>query len=840
MLTGIDELRQFKIFAELDGADFESIGKISRVQEYETSERLTTEGAPADRLYLFLEGAATVKVRSQDGRQVVIDELGPGEMLGWGAVVEPHVYTASAWTSKPSKVIAVDGKRLRELCESNKQIGYHVAQGVGEVISRRFGQAVGGQGAQAAGRHGVDELRQFKVFAELDAGDLDAMATISEVQEFEAGEQLIAEGALAERLFLFLKGRASVKARTPEGAQALIDEIGPGEVLGWGALMDPHVYVASAWAAEPCELIVVPGTELRELCDANKRIGYQVAKGIGEVMSRRFGQAVAGRGGQAIGGHGLDELRQFNIFEELEPADLEAVVNIAHVQEYETAEELTTEGAPADRLYLFLRGRAAVKVRSQEGRQVLIDELGPGELLGWGAVMEPHVYTASAWTTEPSELIVIPGEDFRQLCATNTHIGYQVLRGIGEVISKRFGRVVAGRSAPAVGGYSMDELRQFKIFAELDMADLETIAQTASLRELQTGEQFMEEGASAENLYLCLKGAAAVKVRSPQGQQVLIDELGPGQMVGWGAVMEPHVYAASVWASEPCELIVIPGKELREVCEANKRIGYQVVKGVGEVMSRRFGQTVSGHGVGELHGFKLFTGLDLADLDSISRIAHVQEFETGEELLTEGAPAEQLYLILKGRMVVKVRSPEGREVVIDELGPGEMLGWAAVMEPNVYTASAWTTEPSELIVIPSDRLRVLCDENQHIGYQVGKGVGEVIARRFGRAIGAHGDLRQKDLRAFGGEERVIWDNGEMQLTTEAVLIGMGTDSPEVIPLETIFDVEVRDDCLFFHVHGGDACSPAVDDPEHLAALTRDAMLRTRYAHRRRSYYLASQ
>ena len=38
-------------------------------------------------------------------------------------------------------------------------------------------------------------------------------------------------------------------------------------------------------------------------------------------------------------------------------------------------------------------------------------------------------------------------------------------------------------------------------------------------------------------------------------------------------------------------------------------------------------------------------------------------------------------------------------VVIDELGPGEVLGWAAVMEPHVYTASAWTTEPSELIVV---------------------------------------------------------------------------------------------------------------------------------------------
>ena len=162
-----------------------------------------------------------------------------------------------------------------------------------------------------------------------------------------------------------------------------------------------------------------------------------------------------------------------------------------------------------------------------------------------------------------------------------------------------------------------------------------------------------------------------------------------------------------------------------------------------------------------------------------------------------------------------------------------------MMEPNVYTASAWTTEPSELIIIPADRLRGLCESNKRMGYQVGRGIGEVIARRFGQAIGARGDLREKDLRAFGGEERVVWDNGELQLTTEAVLIGMDSDSPDVIPLETVFDVEVREGCVVFHVHGGDVVSPPVDDPERLAALTHDAMLRTRYAHRRRGYYLTS-
>jgi CRP/FNR family cyclic AMP-dependent transcriptional regulator len=679
---------------------------------------------------------------------------------------------------------------------------------------------------------GSDELRQFKIFAELDEADFEPIGRIAHVRAFETGEKLTTEGAPADQLYLFLKGKAAVKVRSPEGQQVLIDELGPGELLGWGAVVEPHVYTASAWTSKPSEVIVVNGKRLRELCEEDKRMGYRVARGVGEVISRRFGQAVGGRGGPAVGGHGIDELRQFKIFAELDLADLDAMAQIAHVQEFESGEQLITEGAPAEQLYLFLEGKAAVKVRSPEGQQVLIDELGPGELLGWGAVMEPHVYAGSAWTTEPSAVIVVPGKDLRELCGANEHIGYQVARGVGEVISRRFGRVVPGRGGPAVGGHGIDELRQFKIFAELDLADLDAMVQIAHVQEFESGEQLITEGAAADRLYLFLKGRAAVKVRSPEGQQVLIDELGPGELLGWGAVMKPHVYAASAWTTEPSEVIVVLGKDLRELCEANEHVGYQVARGVGEVISRRFGETVGGHGIAELHQFKILAELDVADLDSIARIAHVQEFESDEELTTEGATADRLYLFLKGKAAVKVRSPEGREVLIDEVGPGEVLGWSAVMEPFVYTASAWTTEPCEVIVVPGKDLRELCEANKRMGYQVVKGIGEVISRRFGQAIGGLADLREKDLRAFSGAERVTWDNGELQLTSDAVLIGMGGDSPDVIPLETVFDVEVQGGCVVFHVHGGDVCSPPLEDPKQLAALVHDAMLRTRYAHRR--------
>jgi CRP-like cAMP-binding protein len=265
-------------------------------------------------------------------------------------------------------------------------------------------------------------------------------------------------------------------------------------------------------------------------------------------------------------------------------------------------------------------------------------------------------------------------------------------------------------------------------------------------------------------------------------------------------------------------------------------MGYSVFRSIGEVMSARLGQAVRGRGIDELHRFKILRDLDFGELDAIGRISRVREFRKDDQLTAEGAPADALYLFLEGRAKVRVRDPEGRQVLIDEIGPGDVLGWSAVMDPYVYTASAWAAEPSQAIVVDGAQLRDLCAADKHLGYQISKGIGEVISRRFGRVVGVRGDLRAKDMRALDGAERVIWDNGELQLTTEAVLIGMATDSPDVIPLEALEGVDVVEGQVVFRMHSGDAWSPRLEGAEQLAELTRDEMRRARYAQRRKDYY----
>jgi CRP-like cAMP-binding protein len=74
---------------------------------------------------------------------------------------------------------------------------------------------------------------------------------------------------------------------------------------------------------------------------------------------------------------------------------------------------------------------------------VAVDDVGPGQIVGWSALTGPYVYTASTVTAEKSSLIVINGNKLRQIFEVNNHIGYRVLKGIGYIVARRMAAIEA-------------------------------------------------------------------------------------------------------------------------------------------------------------------------------------------------------------------------------------------------------------------------------------------------------------------------------------------------------------------------------------------------------------
>lgn len=120
-------------------------------------------------------------------------------------------------------------------------------------------------------------------------------------------------------------------------------------------------------------------------------------------------------------------------------------------------------------------------------------------------------------------------------------------------------------------------------------------------------------------------------------------------------------------------------------------------------------------------------------------------------------------------------------------------------------------------------------------YNCGTENGDVerFCHRCGAKLGRLSDLQQSAIQAGVGQERVLWQQGDVQLTTEAVLIGMDSDAPDVVPLETIYEVVVEERCLVLRVKTGEDKNCFLETPEELAALINDQMFRVRLAHERK-------
>jgi CRP/FNR family cyclic AMP-dependent transcriptional regulator len=76
--------------------------------------------------------------------------------------------------------------------------------------------------------------------------------------------------------------------------------------------------------------------------------------------------------------------------------------------------------------------------------------------------------------------------------------------------------------------------------------------------------------------------------------------------------------------------------------------------------------------------------------------------EKGQILFLESDPAESVYVVLSGRIAILLNSPDGRELVIDELRAGEVLGELGALTGKARSAGAMARADTEILAIPRE------------------------------------------------------------------------------------------------------------------------------------------
>jgi CRP-like cAMP-binding protein len=126
----------------------------------------------------------------------------------------------------------------------------------------------------------------------LRAQDVGSLAAVAMAVEFAPGDVILREGDPANRFYLIRTGAVALEAEVPDRGRVLIQTLGPGDVLGWSWLFPPYHWHWDARALERTTAVFFYGTRLREECESNPQLGYELTKRMTHALIHRLQAAV--------------------------------------------------------------------------------------------------------------------------------------------------------------------------------------------------------------------------------------------------------------------------------------------------------------------------------------------------------------------------------------------------------------------------------------------------------------------------------------------------------------------------------------------------------------------
>jgi CRP-like cAMP-binding protein len=96
-------------------------------------------------------------------------------------------------------------------------------------------------------------------------------------------------------------------------------------------------------------------------------------------------------------------------------------------------------------------------------------------------------------------------------------------------------------------------------------------------------------------------------------------------------------------------------------------------------------------------GMQIFHGLPAEQLEKIADTALDQTFQKGQTVFTEGQEAAGFYVVVSGQIKIFKLSPEGKELILHFVAPGECFAEVPVFSGGRFPANAEAMEKSRLL-----------------------------------------------------------------------------------------------------------------------------------------------
>jgi len=249
-------LLQSGLFARLSAEAFRDVVTELALVELEPGAWLFREGDAADAVYVVISGGVQVLATADDGEEIVIGRLGPGEHFGEQALL------ASAADAR--RGASVRGAEPTKLARIDREVFARLVSGDSALLAR----------LDEVGRAQRDEklARSTEVVRSL----LDAASAEAREVTFREGEVLFREGDLPDAMFVVLTGRVAIYVEK-DLQPVRLTTVGPGMCIGERGVARGAPRAATAIAEERVRALRVDMHQFASVADKSKELRDHLA-----------------------------------------------------------------------------------------------------------------------------------------------------------------------------------------------------------------------------------------------------------------------------------------------------------------------------------------------------------------------------------------------------------------------------------------------------------------------------------------------------------------------------------------------------------------------------------
>jgi CRP-like cAMP-binding protein len=124
----------------------------------------------------------------------------------------------------------------------------------------------------------------------------------------------------------------------------------------------------------------------------------------------------------------------------------------------------------------------------------------------------------------------------------------------------------------------------------------------------------------------------------------------------------------------------------------------------------------------------LFQGVGVHTIGEIAMESTEKVFKSGDVIFREGDQAGAFYVLVEGNVEISIGERGAINFIVGR--PGEVFGWAALVDPYMRTGTAACTADTKVLEVPTDAMECVMKKYPEDGLRIMRHLTSILAQRL--------------------------------------------------------------------------------------------------------------